>query len=232
MREKIAARKNELKLLNDQFKATVEKTKKQNQENGYLHEQATLLQQLKKKISKKHSKLSTKHKQNKNVISKLESIGYGYQKSYSEKPTGHLKRTVSIQPERKGKAKSLLKRADSMAVDYKVTDDKADKENMVKRQSTKGSRGRALKRYRSVSKTKGLAETAATGALGQEDNMRRSATGLIHEIEEFEDKNPRKGRKKEKARLEKRADTKSKSRSRPKTGGKKSKKVNKKKFNK
>jgi hypothetical protein len=142
-----------LQRLNDSFKSVVEKTKKQNDENHKLHDQNKLVNRLKNKIEKKAKKTTAEHKSNKNVISKLEQFGFGYQKTFKDKPVGNLKRKVSLN--KKERAKSMIKTKDNLGINYAVI----DKENVgfsMNNQRGLKNKKRGTKKYKSVSKTRGI----------------------------------------------------------------------------
>lgn len=103
------------------------------------------------------NKLAKTNKSLKDVVSKLETFGYGYQKSYKDRPKGNLKRTVSKPKRKRAKTKSLIRSKDNLGIDYAVVNKKNEKK------STKPSTGvlrgqkrrkRESKMHRSMSKPK------------------------------------------------------------------------------
>ena len=71
------------------------------------------------------------------MISRLETIGYGFQKSYKNKPSGNLKRQISRPGRGKPRARtrSFIRNGDRFGVDYsligKKKDVKVDQEKWV-----------------------------------------------------------------------------------------------------
>lgn len=180
MNNKIRQLKVELQTLNDQFKDLVAKTKKQNDENHKIYDQNALINKLKVKVEKKTKRTEAENKANKNVISKLETFGYGYQKSFKAKAAGNLKRQISI--DKKARAKSLIKHKDNYGIDYAVTESRKDKENLHPQMSDLrggGSKKGELKKHKSVSKTRGIANGGAKLEKRRSKNLKKSKSNNI-----------------------------------------------------
>lgn len=168
MKQKIRALKEELQRLNDMFKSVVDKTKKQNDENHKIYDQNKLINRLKNKIQKKTKKTTAENKSNKNVLSKLEQFGFGYQKTFKDKPVGNLKRQVSLN--KKERAKSMIKTKENVGIDYAVVDKENVGPSMNNLRGPK-SKKRGLKKYKSVSKTRGI--SARMGRLEKRKSAKR-----------------------------------------------------------
>lgn len=65
-------------MLNDHIHSAVQNTKRQNDENQVLFDQGVILGRQMGKIMKKFKKIRNINKNHKDVISRLETIGYGY----------------------------------------------------------------------------------------------------------------------------------------------------------
>lgn len=195
LKDQIAALKTEKHEQDELFKAIVAKTKKQNDENHKIYDQNALINKLKGKVFKKSKKTGTENRQKKLIIQKLESFGYGYQKTFksqkSNQPIGHLKRHVSMENKAPKKSTSLIRRQGTY-IDYHVTD--LDKENNhmdqleVKGKPKKGK----LKKYKSASKIRGVPLEAQNSGTGVPDFL----TKVRHS--NMEGKNTKKGNKRPK----------------------------------
>jgi hypothetical protein len=152
LRNKIRELKIQLQNLNNMFKSTVENTKLQNQENHKIHDQNKLVNRLKSKIGKKSKKTTNENKSHKLVLGKLETFGYGYQKTFKDKAKGNLKRQVSLG--KPGRSKSLIRDKHNLAVGYSVVEG-MDKENLIpslSKQKSSVSKKNPLKKYKSASR--------------------------------------------------------------------------------
>jgi predicted RNase H-like nuclease (RuvC/YqgF family) len=88
MKAKIRALKIELQDLNDQFQRTVDKTKRQNDENHKIYEQDALINRLKVKIEKKTIRARANYENLRKVLSKTEIFKYGYTKTFNDSNLG------------------------------------------------------------------------------------------------------------------------------------------------
>lgn len=105
MRKAIAEHKSILQRCNDEVQASVDLTKQQNQQNQEQHDQNRVFSRIHSKLEKRYAKDFNGNNQLIRAVTKLEAIGYGYQKTFSGiARDGRLKRTTSA------KSKSLIKR--------------------------------------------------------------------------------------------------------------------------
>lgn len=201
MNAKIRQLKAELQTLNDQFKDIVAKTKNQNDENHKIYDQNALINKLKVKVEKKTKRTETENKANKNVISKLETFGYGYQKSFKTKPSGHLKRQISI--DKKARAKSLIKHKDNYGIDYAVAESRKDKENLQPQLSDPReirSKKGEIKKHKSVTKIRGNSNGGAKLEKRRSKKLKKSKSNNIDELmNDTDEEDKRGGRKIERA---------------------------------
>jgi hypothetical protein len=154
MKDKLRTLKSDLHDLNNHFQKKVDQTKRQNDENHKVYDQNALINRLKRRVEKKAVKTGTQNKTNKEVISKLEKFGYGYQKTYVKPAEGNLKRKISLNNiNGKKKSRSLIRYKDNVGIDYSIKD-RNQKDNPVIVSDLRGRKKKSMKRYRSVSKSK------------------------------------------------------------------------------
>jgi hypothetical protein len=156
MKAKIRALKIELQDLNDQFQRTVDKTKRQNDENHKIYEQDALINRLKVKIEKKTIRARANYENLRKVLSKTEIFKYGYTKTFNDSNLGIMCRKVVNNK----KSKSLIRDKDNNGIDYSIKDlswknlynQTKEKFNYVPDANYR--RKKILKKYRSVSRAK------------------------------------------------------------------------------
>ena len=118
MRKTIAEHKSILQKCNDDVQTSVGLTKKQNEENQEQHDQNRVLSRMFNKINKVYNRDLNGNSQLIRAVTKLEAIGYGYQRTF----TGLARRVMAKTAA--SKSKSLIKR-DSNGLEEFVSDQKA-----------------------------------------------------------------------------------------------------------
>mmetsp|Transcript_1335 Transcript_1335/g.1191 ORF Transcript_1335/g.1191 Transcript_1335/m.1191 type:complete len:148 (+) Transcript_1335:442-885(+) len=94
------------------------------------------------------------NKTNIDVINKLEKFGYGYQKTFKTKTIGNLKRQVSNGKGKLKKARSLIRNKDNQEIGYDIDDENREDDLNFLELERRGSKKKALRKYRSLSKNK------------------------------------------------------------------------------
>lgn len=72
------------------------------------------------KIMKRFKRIKNTNKNHKDVISRLETIGYGYCKSFKNRPAGNLRRQVSRPGRGRARTKSNNRSRERYGVDYSL----------------------------------------------------------------------------------------------------------------
>lgn len=90
LKAEIMRLQGELQRHNDQVQASVDKTKSQNNANQEQFDQNKILQRFKNKVGKRFSKNSKNNGKFVNLINRLETIGFGYRKTYKGKVLGNF----------------------------------------------------------------------------------------------------------------------------------------------
>lgn len=181
MKDKLRSLKSDLHDLNNHFQKKVDQTKRQNDENHKIYDQNALINRLKRKVEKKAIKTGTQNKTNKDVISKLEKFGYGYQKTFAKPAEGNLKRKISINNiNNKKKSKSLIRLKENVGIDYSIKD-KAGKEHPMIISDLRGRKKKDLKKYRSVSKSKSGRRGSRVGGM-RSKQLKKSKSNNIEQV--------------------------------------------------
>ncbi|CAI2369184.1 unnamed protein product [Moneuplotes crassus] len=153
IRSKTSQLRAELQRLNDLFKISVDKTKRQNDKNQKIYDQNAEMNKLKIKIQKKMINTKKQSETFKDVINKLEKFGYGYQKTFKRKTQGNLKRQVTTKKGKK-RSRSLIRAKENIGIDYAIEDHRRHRDSSTNAESSpKRGRRTAIKRYRSYTRS-------------------------------------------------------------------------------
>lgn len=116
MKAMIRALKLELQDANNQFQRTVDKTKRQNDENHKIYEQDAMINRLKLKVEKRTNLARKMYENMRKVLSKTEIFKYGYTKTFNDSNLGIMQRKNVGNK----KSKSLIRDKDNNGIDYSI----------------------------------------------------------------------------------------------------------------
>lgn len=127
---------------------------KQNDENQDLYSQGQVLGKVFNKLTKKHKNAISTNKSHKNVITNLETISYGYAKTFNKNPSGTIKRQSTEPRMKKSQTASQLEIQEAKKNNQNLVDPAKKKPKRRNSNAIEGRSSRALsKRGNSVTKS-------------------------------------------------------------------------------